>query len=327
MRLSRRALSRPVSPADDGFTLVEVLVAATLLVVGALATLALVDRGAEATGASLRQDTGNALAREMIERAQGARYTATENALTDRTADAGTADGEASASTPADRLRAAMDPTGDAGGGTPTAVPATPWRTPTEWTVRHGSVTYTMSYRACTHSETTDQVRILGPYDCDRSPDPPEGPISSEGGCTAALALGVGELKDRIARHPQDVVVDVQLLNVLGLGACLAPTLDGLGLPRLMKPLCQVLGDGTNALSTVTGLLDSVLGPLASRISVAICPVPSSAAAPSSTSPPEGADLGIATSTDVHVGVAWTEPTTGERKRIVQSTVVRREDS
>ena len=66
-----------------GFTIIEVLVAATLLIISVLATLSMIDRPPPTTAVSKQRDVANALAQEMVERATGGRYTSTRNDLTD----------------------------------------------------------------------------------------------------------------------------------------------------------------------------------------------------------------------------------------------------
>ncbi|MCA1707168.1 MAG: prepilin-type N-terminal cleavage/methylation domain-containing protein [Actinobacteria bacterium] len=76
---TRRQSSRPSRPAslrtraewraEHGFTIVEVMVASLLLVVGALALVGLVDAANGATSSNKRREAGTNLAREVIENA------------------------------------------------------------------------------------------------------------------------------------------------------------------------------------------------------------------------------------------------------------------
>lgn len=59
---------------DGGFTLVEVLVAMTVLVVGVLATVTIVDAAARANSATRQRDAGVNLARDLIEAARSVPY-------------------------------------------------------------------------------------------------------------------------------------------------------------------------------------------------------------------------------------------------------------
>ena len=66
--------SRRHRPRDGGFTLVEVLVAVLVLVVGVLGTVALVDAANDQTARTLGEEAGTNLAREMTEVARRAPF-------------------------------------------------------------------------------------------------------------------------------------------------------------------------------------------------------------------------------------------------------------
>jgi len=305
----------PSGSRAGGFTLIEVVVASTLLVVGVLALLPLIDGGMRATTDSLRRDTANALARETIERAQSLRYDLVRNDLTDV--------GSTAPRTPAERLWAAMDPGAPAdrapvieGTTTPIAAAAEPWRTSAAWQVERDGVPFTVTYRACTRSAVVAHVAILGPYDCERTTSaaaPPAGTATS-GTCSLALA-NAPELT--APSPPNDLVARVQLLSLVGVRACVGGTLAALDLSALSGPLCTVLGDGAHALGTVEGLLDGVLGPLASEVALSVCPTVDGTPAP-------GFADGIAGSTDVTVTVSWTPPNGAAPAAIVERALVRR---
>jgi prepilin-type N-terminal cleavage/methylation domain-containing protein len=59
---------------DSGFTLVEVLVAMMVILVGAFATITLVDRASNASSQAKTRQTGTGLARDLLEAAQGLPY-------------------------------------------------------------------------------------------------------------------------------------------------------------------------------------------------------------------------------------------------------------
>lgn len=60
---------------DDGFSLIEVIVAMSVILVGVLGTVALLDRASAQTSQSKARQTANGLLRELIETAQGVPYT------------------------------------------------------------------------------------------------------------------------------------------------------------------------------------------------------------------------------------------------------------
>ena len=71
--------SRAHAKTEHGFTIIEVMVAATLLLIGMLGTLALVDTSEQATAASRAREGATNLAREVVEHARSVQY----NQITD----------------------------------------------------------------------------------------------------------------------------------------------------------------------------------------------------------------------------------------------------
>jgi Tfp pilus assembly protein PilV len=306
----RRASGRA---ASAGFTLVEVLVASTLLLVGVLALLPLLEGGMRTTSENLRRDTANAVAREVVERAQSLRYDVLRNDLTDVSATA--------PRTPADRLWASMDPGAPAsrapviqGTSTPIASATEPWRTTAEWRLTRGDTTFTVTYRACTRSAASNHVQLLGPYDCDRTATTPPAGTQTSGTCSLAL-MNPNALQQ--VTDPDDVVAQVQLLNLLGVQACVTGTLGALNLSALVAPLCTVLGDAGYALNTVQGLLRGALGALGSDIALSVCPKPDGTAGP-------GFADDLASSTAVVTTVSWTAPGASSPTRVVERALIRR---
>ncbi|HEX2124976.1 MAG TPA: prepilin-type N-terminal cleavage/methylation domain-containing protein, partial [Thermoleophilaceae bacterium] len=59
---------------SDGFTLIEVVVAIALILVGVLGTVALLDRANAQTSEAKARQTANALIRDIIETSQGVQY-------------------------------------------------------------------------------------------------------------------------------------------------------------------------------------------------------------------------------------------------------------
>jgi Tfp pilus assembly protein PilV len=83
--------------AEAGFTLVEVMVAATVLVVGVLGTVSMVDAANQDTSKNHRREIATATARDVIEATRGLPYTSLINGTTqaDVQAKPGLADGDA----------------------------------------------------------------------------------------------------------------------------------------------------------------------------------------------------------------------------------------
>jgi Tfp pilus assembly protein PilV len=299
--------------------MIEVVVASALLVLGVLATLALMDRGASATATSLQKDRATAIAEELVERAQGMTYSVLVNQMVEPDATTGDSPGR--------RIQQAMSPdSASVTAPTDTINSTYIGRRTSTWQLQRGGTTYTVSYRACTHSDVVDHVQILGPYDCDRVATGSGGGSGGSGGgsstptaCASALLTSSADIASQIqsGTPAANVVARVQLLGVLGVNACVGGILNAVGLGNLLNPVCQLLGNGTNALSSVNGLLNGVLGTLGSQAQVSVCP-----STPGSTS--SNLPYHIGSSTDVEVTVTWTPPGRTTPVRVVQSALVRR---
>jgi type II secretory pathway pseudopilin PulG len=311
---ARRELADAGIASERGFTLIEVLVAATLLILSVLATLSMVDRATATTAVSKQRDVANALAQDMIERASGGRYTASRNDLTD-------VDPAAALKGPADRLRATLDPDGDQSSSAITPATVTsgtvPVYVPQSWTLRRKNTQYTVSYRACTLSDAYQGVQILGPFDCTRptttDPTGPEGPTA--GSCS----VGVIPPAAVDPANPGQLTVRFQLVNALGVSACV-----GALSPNLSNALCTLLGTSPllgsikDSLLGSKGSLTSLLGGL--RLGGASVGVCESAITETGLA---GASDGIGTSTRLAVKVAWTD-LDGRAHTIDQSALIRR---
>jgi Tfp pilus assembly protein PilV len=302
----------PVMRSDErGFTLIEVLVAATLFIAGVLATLTLIDSATKTTAVSKQRDVANAVAQEMVERATGGRYTSDNNDLTD-VVPASLTPG------PADRLRAGMDPDGDQAG---TAVtPATvisgtvPVNAAQSWSLRRKNTAYTVSYRACTASDPYQSVLIAGPFDCD-SPNTTGGPGGGNETTTPeGCKLGVIDPGDVDPADPGDLTVKLQVLGIAGLSACV-----GAASAPLSAALCTLLGSSpslTDLLVGTNGVLAGALGGIAGS-SVGLC------SSPQVEQISKGAQEGMASSTRLAVTVAWTD-LEGRAHSIARTSLVRR---
>ena len=116
---------RPRGSRQDGFTLIEVIVAMAVILVGVLGTLVLIDRASAQSAEAKTRQTANALIRDIVETSQGIAY----QQLT--TADIKTA------------LQA---------NGFPDAVPGTA----STWEVSRNGVTFTMNVTACVVDDPRD---------------------------------------------------------------------------------------------------------------------------------------------------------------------------
>jgi Tfp pilus assembly protein PilV len=293
---------------EGGITIIEVLVAATLLIVCIFATLLMLDHANSTTGVSKQRDVANAIAQEMVERATGGRYTLSRNDLTD-------VDTAATLAGPADRLRAAMDPDGDQSSTAVAPATATsgtlPVNVPQSWTLRRKNATYTVSYRACTSSDVYQQVLIAGPFDCARPNTDPTGPekTTTGGGCSLGATAATG------AANPGSLTVNLQVLGIAGLSACISSVSS-----PLFSAMCTLLGSSVSLSSVqqsllgASGLLTNMLGGLVGG-SVGCTQQVEQVAA--------GSKNAIGSSTRLAVTVGWTDMR-GRPHTISQSSLIRR---
>lgn len=318
-----RAPSR-IARDDAGFTLIEVLIASVVLVVGLLAVFSLLDRGARATASSSQRDAANALAQEVVERSAGVRYDAVFNDLTDRRASSGMPAGVLGG-TPAERLRTALAPDATDAAAITVSDTAAPWRSTDSWNVVRGNATYRLSYRACTDSDVIDGVQIAGAYDCNREANTDGGASTAGGGSGSACVLRLIPPAD-VPEASKPLDVRLQLLGTIGLQACLGDLPSGLD--ALSSSLCDVLnntGTGTLA-SLLTGLAgpDGLLKSLQGALNLNLVGANASLCPGAIEQDLEGPRAGIATSTRVEVTVEWTDRSTGRAHSVRQTTVVRR---
>jgi Tfp pilus assembly protein PilV len=117
----------PALRSHDGFTLVELMAAALVLVVGMLSILTVLHSGIEKTTLSQQRVAANNLARELTETARTADY------------DTLTPSGAATALQAANVQLAS--------------------ESPSEWTVKRGSTTYTIEATACTFDDPADDLQ------------------------------------------------------------------------------------------------------------------------------------------------------------------------
>ncbi|MDX8153511.1 hypothetical protein SK069_18070 [Patulibacter brassicae] len=336
------SVARRLRSEDGGFTLVEVLVAATILIAGIFATLALMDRGAAATGASLQRDRGAAIAREVVERATGMKYLRTTTTAADGTTTATDTNelvGLSSASSTtrpevevATRLRAALDPDGDAGSGPiTTSDVGDAYVRRSSWALTRGNTRYTVTYRACTTSDRISNTVIRGTLDCARKvsetgttvPGGSQFDGSTPGGkCGLTLSSGMN-MAAQAALPLNDISVNLQLLSVLGLDLCVDGLLKGLNLLTgltgpLVSSLCGALGPVGPTVGGVLSGVTGLLGTLGANAQIGLCPA--------AELRDETLDVaaGIATTTKVETTVRWTEAGTGQTRTIRQTAAVRR---
>jgi hypothetical protein len=309
-----------------------------LLIVGAFATLALVDRGAATTASSMQRDRGNALAREVIERATGMRQVRSTSASTGQTVDVNELVGlsPAGAAGPpvrpevevATRLRAALDPDGD-GISSPVVLQAVPDRyvQRASWATTRSGTRYTVTYRACTASDRVQGVVVQGDLDCDRvapaqQPSPGDGQLIPRSGggvgpCGLTLAAGT-TLPTSVTAGVGDITARLQLMNVVGVSTCVDGLLNALGVGGLVTPLCNALGSVGPTVGRVLSGVTGLLGSLGAHAAIGLCP--------RDDVKHQAVDVsaGVATSTRIETTVSWFDRTLNRSVSARQTAVVRR---
>lgn len=139
----------PSIRSDDGFTLIEVLAAALVLVVGMLAVLSVLQKGMETTVLNRQRVTATNLVRELTEAAR----TITYASLT-------------TAQAPA-RLQAAKPALASTSAGA--------------WTVKRGATVYTIALTACAFDDPADKIAANAPPEkCANNPLGTTGDLSGD---------------------------------------------------------------------------------------------------------------------------------------------------
>lgn len=143
MRLGAMLPHSPHPRGQDGFTIIETLVASVLLLIGMAATLTLVDTASSTTATTHAREQGTNLQRELVEAARSVPY----DQLTPNGVGATV------------RTRPAL---GDASGAT------------AGWTIRRRGTTYTVSMGVCTVDDPRDgSGPHVGGVFCPPTPSPP----------------------------------------------------------------------------------------------------------------------------------------------------------
>ncbi len=142
-------------PGERGFTMVEVMVALAMLLVGVLALLVMIEGSLSSTSRTTAREQATNLAREIVERSREVPY----------------------ASTTTDRAAAAIAAT----------LPETPTATANSFTVQRRNITYTVTVNACSIDSPSDGAGVGDATFCD-APSNSTGPGSAPTG--SGLAVG-----------------------------------------------------------------------------------------------------------------------------------------
>lgn len=185
-----KLLAHRVRAQESGFTLVEVLVAMSVLVVGILGVATLLNTANATTASSLAREGSTNLAREVLERARQVPYASL---------------GGTSANT---LIRARFtDETTAAGSGT-------------AWTITRRGVTYTVNSTACRVDDPSDGI---GPIDSTFCSYVPGG-----GGTGSAVVGGTIKVSLELAGIPLNIGADGSIVNAVCNALGSNPSVDAL---------------------------------------------------------------------------------------------------
>jgi Tfp pilus assembly protein PilV len=163
--MSSLAHERRRAPGDDGFTIIEVMIAMLILIVGVLGTFTLLEGSMSSTARTTAREQGTNLARDIIERTRQLDYANTTMALA-----------------PA-KLRLALP-----GSDSVTALTGTGLDT---FDVTRRGTTYTVKVSACSIDDPTDGVSVGDSTYCPNSSGPSGPGTPTPGPAPAQNVLGV----------------------------------------------------------------------------------------------------------------------------------------
>ncbi len=150
---------------EAGFTIVEAMVAAFVVLVGVLGSFLLIDAGSRATTSNVNRDVGNNVAREVVERVRQQPYGSMVKSST-------AAIGAATA--------ALVKPT----------VSGSSALSGASWTVTRGA-TYTVTLTVCSVDDPSDGVGAIDDSYCSYVSSPTPLPTDGQGGGTGVVNLHV----------------------------------------------------------------------------------------------------------------------------------------
>jgi Tfp pilus assembly protein PilV len=195
-RASRHQLSGLVDRlrhADGGYTIVEVMVAAFMLVAGILGMLIMIEGSLRSTSLTTAREQATNLARDLVERSRQVPYAST------------TTSGAAAA------LAAAL--------------PETPTATGSSFVVRRRNIDYTVTVSACSIDDPSDGAGVGNTTFCD-APLNSAGPGSPAGG--SGLAVGANVLGLPVSLAAGGSLINT-ICNAVGTNTAILNSVSSLG--------------------------------------------------------------------------------------------------
>lgn len=301
-----RARGRASAKDESGFTLIEVMVAMALLLVGVFATFAILDTSNQAAAQNVSRDGATNVARELLDRAASVSYNDLTPDVMPATSQTGTC---AAAATSAGAACALQAVTADS-----TAAPVRSIASPApdgsvcsdrrdarciwwKWPILRGGRTYTVQLNACRMPGAGVAVPVIDWTYCAAAASSSGQPalVTAATGTSSCPTIGLG--------------TSVILLPDINLCLAALPLVGG-----LLPIVCQGLGNSSllGGVLASGGVVSTVLQPLAG-LYANICPP--------ANGTPNTASLGLGQdSTVVTAIVSWTSG--GHTSTIRQSTSV-----
>jgi prepilin-type N-terminal cleavage/methylation domain-containing protein len=190
--------------SEDGFTLVEVMVALGLLLVGVLALLVMIEGSLSSTSRTVAREQATNLARELVERSRQVAYSSTT--------------------------------TNNAAAAIAATLPESPTVTAGTFSVSRRNVTYSVTVTACSIDSPSDGAGVGDATFCD-APTSSSGPGSA--GTGSGLAIGPNVLGLPVSLAAGGSLVNT-VCNAVGTSTPIAEAISSLG----SGSLATLLGNG-----------------------------------------------------------------------------------
>jgi type II secretory pathway pseudopilin PulG len=200
----------PVAGREDGYTIVEIMIAMFILLIGVMGTLTLIQGSLASTSRTTAREQGTNLARDLVERARQAAYT-------DLTVTGAPA-----------KLRATLPASDAASAISPTA--------PSSFTVKRRNVSYAVTVTACAVDDPTDGA---GEGDAQFCVPPDAGSVSEPPPALPAASVRVLGLDVALRGSLLDTVC-----NAVGTNTDIAQALQAVLSPVAAVGICPAAAGG-----------------------------------------------------------------------------------
>lgn len=242
---------------ESGFTIIEMMVAAFVLVIGMLGVLGMVDRANSTSAGTVQREAATNVAREVLEQAHAASYATLVPASAAAT------------------LRTAIDPSGTRGSATVSA---------TRWTIRGrtaatSTTNLTVDVSTCSVLAPSRQIRVVP-----ATLTPCTGTGGGGGGGGGGGPVTSGTCQANVVGDP---VIGVTIRLLVDVNLCTSGTVVNIACTALgpTQPLTGVLA----GLLGEEGSLQVLTGPLGGGVSTNLCGGRPVSSVPNGTAPADDA--------------------------------------